>query len=362
MTALAIVSLVTGLLVASGTALAVHDENFQLDGDVSSSTTTTVPATGPGSKTQAVDWDQIFTAAGAPQTSLPTGFKDAGFKLDFQTNANGSFNTSDNSTYATGSKDTLPISGWQCNQDNNVSSKVDVMNAYAVTYTNAAGDKIQYFALERNTNTGTADVGFWFLQQAVGCESTGAAVTFSGAHLDGDVLVVSEFSNGGTVSTINVYRWDRNNGSPDCLTDPVGPLCVTNQAGVPGFLNPTPIGAGKDCRDPNLPLPDPACAAANTTANGTGGTITTPWPTANFKDKVGTSLRTSEFFEGGVNLTDLHLAGKCFSTFIGDTRASTSLGATLFDFAAGTSGKCTSGIETTPQAGDGGWPRTAMSE
>ena len=327
MTALAVLGLMTGLLVSSGTVFAVHDETFQLDGDVIASTTTNV-----GGHTQTIDWNSIFTAAGAPVATLPTGYTDAAFKKDFQ-NTGTTFITSDNSTYATGSKDTLPISGWQCNQDNNVNSKIDVMNAYTTAYTNAAGDDILYFALERNTNTGTADVGFWFLQSPVACESTGSAVTFTGAHRDGDILVVSEFSNGGVVSTINVYRWD---------------------GGANGSLNPTPVGSGVDCRDPNLTLPDPACAASNRTTNGTNGTITTPWLTSNFKDGVGNKLRTSEFFEGGINLTDLQLAGKCFSSFLGDTRSSTSLTATLFDFAAGTIGSCETGLTTTPQGDDGG--------
>jgi hypothetical protein len=332
--ALAILSLVTGLLVTAGTVLAVHDETFQLDGDAIASTTTAV---GPP-PIQTVDWDSIFTAAGAPKATLPTDYKDAGFQLDFKTATNGSFVTSDNSTYATGSKDTLPISGWQCNQDNNVNSKIDVMNAYVVSYTNAAGDQIQYFALERNTNTGTADVGFWFLQGTAGCESLGTTVTWTGEHLDGDVLVVSEFTNGGRVSTINVYRWDR----------------PGNPVGVPGSLNPTPVGAGVDCRDPLLVTPDSACAASNTVDNGVGGTLTQPWSTANKADGVGHLLRTSEFFEGGINLTDLGLGGKCFNTFVGDTRSSTSLTATLFDYAAKTTGACTSGIVTTPQSGTGG--------
>jgi hypothetical protein len=358
------VSLVAGLVLATGTVLAVHDETFQLDGDTAASTTTTVPPAGqPGSHTQTVDWDSIFDSAGADTNPLPANFKDTGFKADLKTGgtpAAPTFITSDNSTYATGSKDTLPISGWQCNQDNNVNSKIDVMNAYVVTYTNAGGDKIQYFALERNTNTGTADVGFWFLQDAVGCESPGGAVTFTGAHLDGDVLVVSEFSNGGTVSTINVYRWDRNNGNADCNLDPVGPNCVVNAANTPGSLRTTPIGAGVDCRNPNTPPGDSACAVSNTTANGTNGTITVPWQTANFKDGVGNKLRTSEFFEGGINLTDLKLGSKCFSSFIGDTRSSTSLTATLFDFAGGTSGSCGSGIVTTPQSGAGGTVATSI--
>jgi hypothetical protein len=347
---LAILSILSGLLITSGTVLAVHEEDFQLDGDVVASTTTNV-----GGSTQTVDWNLIFDANG-DELSLPAGFSDAGFKKDFShsTATGGNFITSDGSTYATGSKDTLPISGWQCNLDNNVNSKIDVMNAYTVAYEDASGDELLYFALERNVNTGTANVGFWFLQDAVGCESTGAAVTFSGEHKDGDVLVVSEFSNGGVVSTIQVYRWDRNNGHADCALDPVGDDCVINPAGVPGFLNPNAIGSGVDCRSLTTLPGDAACGASNTTANGTGGTITTPWLTANFKDKVGHSLRTSEFFEGGINLTTLNLDGACFSSFLGDTRSSTSLTATLFDFAGGTTGQCGSGIVTTPQAGDGG--------
>jgi hypothetical protein len=346
------VGLVIGLLASAGIALAVHDEDFQLDGDVLSSTTTN-----KGGSIQPVDWDAIFNADGSTKASLPAGFDDAALTKDFNNTGN-TFLTNDTTTYATGSKDTLPISGWQCNFDNNVNSKIDVMNAYATSYQLPAntGDEFMYFALERNTNTGTADVGFWFLQDEVGCSSTGGAVTFTGEHRDGDVLIVSEFSNGGTVSTINVYRWDRNNGNADCSLNPIGPACVLNPVGVPGSLNPNSIGSGVDCRSANTLPGDAACAAANTTANGTGGTISTPWLTANFKDKVGHSLRTSEFFEGGINLTDLHLGGKCFNTFIGDTRSSTSLTATLFDFAAGVTGSCTSETVTTPSITTGQIP------
>jgi hypothetical protein len=317
LTALATLAVISGSFYIAGVAFAVHDEDFQLDGDVLSSTITNA-----GGTPQVVDWDLIFDANG-DSLSLPSGFSDAGFDRDFESSlgdAGGTFITSDSSTFATGSKDTLGINGWQCNFDNNVNSKIDVMNAYAVAYENAAGDELMYFALERNTNTGDANVGFWFLQGAVGCDSTSGTADFTGAHQDGDVLVVSEFSNGGTVSTVNVYRWDG-----DDLT---------------GSINPTPIGVGVDCRNPATGTGDAACAAANT-AN-----ITTPWLTANFKDKVGNALRTAEFFEGGINLTDLDLGGRCFSTFIGDTRSSTSLTATLFDFAAGTTGSCESGVST----------------
>jgi hypothetical protein len=318
LTALATLAVLSGTFYIANVALAVHDEDFQLDGDVLASV--------GGSAALPYDWDSIFTAAGAPVASLPSGFSAPGFERDFQSSlgaAGGTFVTSDTSTYATGSKDTLPISGWQCNFDNNVNSKIDVMNAYAVAYTDGE-DEYMYFALERNTNTGDANVGFWFLQDAVGCESTGGAADFTGGHRDGDVLVVSAFSGGGTVSTINVYRWDGDD--------------------VTGSLNPVPIGSGVDCRAVTTLPGDNACAAANT------ADITTPWLTSNFKDKVGNKLRTAEFFEGGINLTNLDLGGQCFSSFLGDTRSSTSLTATLFDYAGGTVGQCDSTIVTTPKS------------
>ena len=56
---------------------------------------------------------------------------------------------------------------------------------------------------------------------------------------------------------------------------------------------------------------DPACAAANTAA------ITTPWLTAAKTTGVGHSLPTAQFFEGGLNLTDSGLGGKCFNVAAG---------------------------------------------
>jgi len=222
---LALVSLLAfGLMYVAG-AQAVHDETFQLDGDVLASVGPNPPAN---------DWDSLFNADGTTKSSLPTGFDDANLERDFLTSQAGAFLTSDGSTFSTGSKDTLPISGWQCNLDNNVNSKIDVMNAYAATYTDASQDEFIYFGLERNVNTGDANVGFWFLQDTVACTSTGASVTFSGEHKDGDLLVVSEFSGGGLVSTVNVYRWDRFTGT--CFPAPVSEKKVLKESSPPPIV------------------------------------------------------------------------------------------------------------------------------
>jgi hypothetical protein len=316
-------------LFLAGAAQAVHDLTFQLDGDVSASTTTTI-----GGSTQTLDWDSIFTSAGANKDPLPAGFTAAKFDADFLTNADGSFNTTDSTTYATGSKDTLSITpGWQCNHDSNVNSKIDIMNAYSAAYTAPNGDSIIYFGLERNSNAGDGNVGFWFLQDSnVACSSPSGNTPFTGNHTDGDLLIVSAFTNGGSVSNVSVYRWN---------------------GGANGSLGTTPVALGGDCKTQTPGANDVACATVNGPTNGTGGTITTPWSTANKQDGVGHSLRTSEFFEGGLNLTKSNLAGKCFNVFIGDTRSSQSLTATLFDYARGSIGECTSDVQTTPLQGNG---------
>jgi hypothetical protein len=309
---------------------AVHDLNFQLDGDVLASTTTNV-----GGHTQNFDWDSLFDANGG-EKALPAGFEASVFHKDFN-NTGTTFSTNDTSTFATGSKDTLPITpGWQCNRDSNVNSKIDIMNAYSAAYTDDRGTvstaddhDILYFALERNANTGDGNVGFWFLQDGtVGCESPGGSVPFTGNHQTNDLLIVSAFTNGGAVSTIDVYKWV---GGPN------------------GSLNPTPIAHGVDCKTTGGG--DTACATVNT------GTITTPWKTSNKQDGVvNNSLRISEFFEGGLDLTAAGITGACFNTFMGVTRSSQSLTATLFDYALGQLGECTSTTVTDPVQSDGTTP------
>src|SRR5919197_4963495 len=238
----------TALFFVAG-AQAVHDLDFQLDGDVLASTTTNV------GHVQTKDWNNFFNPSGGPVAgSLTGGFLHSGFVRDFcsgpsnpdgtcsLTSTSTTFNTADQTTFATGSKDTLPITpGWQCNFDNNVNSKTDLSNVYALAYTNPANShQIIYFALERNANTGDGNVAFWFLQGNVGCTSTGGSVAFSGDHVDGDLLVVSAFTNGGGVSNVDVYKW-------------VG--------GANGALNPNPVAHGVDCKATSGA--DSVCATVN---------------------------------------------------------------------------------------------------
>src|SRR6476660_2068054 len=76
---LAVLTVFLGTFLIAGIALAVHDLAFQLDGDVSASTTTHV-----GPLTQTVDWDSLFDSSGNKKT-LPADFTASGFKRDFGT-------------------------------------------------------------------------------------------------------------------------------------------------------------------------------------------------------------------------------------------------------------------------------------
>jgi hypothetical protein len=283
----------------------------------------------PPCHAQPFDWDSFFNAAGAQSPVLPDasrpGFTGSGFVRDFNTLNNGTtYDTFDPTTFTQGSKDTLNISSnWVCTPANNVTNKGDIQNAYAVSYTDpVTQQQFLYFGQERNSNAGDANVGFWFLQDNnANCPSGGGAWT--GNHVDGDLFIVSAFTNGGTVSTITAFKW-------------VG--------GASGHIDPTPVAGGGDCRASTQTAGDPICATANTT------NITVPWLTDNNGKTTGLghSLLTGEFFEGGINLTNTGLGNKCFNTFVGNTRSSQSLTATLFDFARGSLSICKTATQTTP--------------
>ena len=197
-TALAVTSIVAGTFLAAGTALAVHEFQFQLDGDT---TNTAFSPPHPPATTPGTDWDGIFNVAQANgvetvsnnATNVGSGktFDTANFVRDFESGAgctlsstSTTFCTADDTTYATGSKDTLGVGngGWQCNHDNNVNSKIDIMNAYVAEYANPAnGHKIFYFGVERNVSNGTNDVGVWFLQGRANCTSPSGPSTSPGA-------------------------------------------------------------------------------------------------------------------------------------------------------------------------------------
>ena len=273
---------------------------FELDGNIVKDSGTTLPT----------DWGALFDASGVTQP-LPPGALDAHWVND------GPHATTDLTTFTTGSKDTLDIAnaGWQCTPSGNLTPKDDILHAYSLAITPQVGPRtghlLVYGGFERFTNNGAGDLGLWLLQDpTVACSSTKGAVSFTGAHVVGDVLLVGEFSTGGTVTTLNAFKW-------------VG--------GSSPLANITATG-GADCRTADV--------AANFCSRSNTVSISTPWPTQD-KTSGPSTLATAEFFEVGIDLTGLFGSNApCINRFVFDTRTSPSVTATLKDYAEGALATC----------------------
>ena len=299
-----LLTMMVGLLFI-GTAAAVHDEAFELDGNIDDAN----PAGGPE-----VDWDNdiVTTGAGgfsAPQTSLPAGFSAATAGPDFTTEIRRGVEvavTADTSTFTTNSKDILDISAeWRCVRANNVTDKGDLVNTYAVAYVNALGELILYFGAEKNDASGTNNLGVWFLQDDdVQCNDTqgGQGTAFTGDHVNGDILVVSEFSGGGSTATITAYVWD------DTAVNNLVQLGTSGICGTPG-------------------TDDRLCAITNVSNQ-----VNPPWKTWDKDTGSLDFIDTQQFYEGGINVTAFGL-DPCINTLLTNTRSSVSTTATLYDFA-----------------------------
>src|SRR5262249_7790559 len=160
-----------------------------------------------------------------------------------------------------------------------------------------------YAGMDRFDNSGDATAGFWFFKNNIGQNpnvTQNGGHPFTGQHQDGDILLVSDFTQGGSTSTIAVYRWTGD--------DTTGHL-----ENVTALGNPTTF------------------AIVNSMP------ISTPW---SYTNKSGANQPAAgEFLEEGVDLTALGLEG-CFSSFLAETRSSQSPTATLSDLAIGSFPLC----------------------
>ena len=292
---------------------------FELDGNIVKNNPTACPTDwGPGAGAVS---SSVFTAGGTPNTPAPCGGigQPDGWVNDGPHGA-------DATTFTTGSKDILDISnaGWQCTPSNNLTPKDDILHAYSfaainpnvTSMPNRQGHTFLYAAFERFSNNGAGDIGLWLLQDpTVGCSSTKGAVSFSGAHQVNDTLIVAEFSTGGSVTTLNAFRWT---GS--------------------GLASITATG-GADCTTGGTT--DNFCATSNAVS------ISTPWPTQD-KTSGPNTLAPAEFLEIGIDLSAVYPSNlPCVNKFLFDTRTSPSLTATLMDYAIGSVVTCTTSSITT---------------
>ena len=291
-----------------GSAQAVHDNGmFELDGNT------------VNNGSAVYDWNNLFDANGnrvAPTDPINGPLLDDTFVSDAAT---------PDQSYFTSNKDIQPIASgqqhWGCSPLNNPLAKDDLLNAYAAVVqvpANApdnAGDQVLYMGSERGSNNGTSFAGFWLLKDpTVGCSGSN---DFSGQHEDGDLLIISDYTNGGGTQDVSVYRWtgDDATGQPVLDASFNGSICSNSLSN------------------------DNSCAIAN------GSTITTPWSP--------TSHDSNTFVETGIDLTALlGSSGGCFTNFMAETRSSDVLTATLKDFAGGSLNTCVPPvIDTTATPG-----------
>jgi hypothetical protein len=347
-------TLLTLLIVPS--ALAVHDIGvFELD--TGTHTLGGNPYDGANATDEAVagdDWNNVcFTRTGDPLCGTSTGDNaSASAWSSDQTiqSTSGVFTINPNATIFTGggSKDPQDTNAWAWKDGaGGLPDKDNLQHAFAARYTVTDSTAtpcpgtettcdVIYYGSDRFDNSGDAQQGFWFLQNATGTSydtnndgvpdtkcpqkiggGTGFCNPADGSavqHQNNDVLIISDFSNGGTTSSITIYTWQ--NGA------------LQFEAGGPGTSAQCGSSPG-----------DTRCGIVNL-SDGTPA----PWP---FLDKSGnSSYLKGELFEAGFDLTALGLGGTCFSTVVSETRSSTSTTATLKDFVVAPFGSCSSEMTT----------------
>jgi hypothetical protein len=226
-----------------------------------------------------------------------------------------------------GSKDDLDVSSWRHKTDQNSPPKDEILNAYAAKYTGSpAGDAILAFGADKYDTSGTAFIGVWFFKNPVVAASDGRFRQANNpsaplaTHSVGDVLILLNFPGGGTnFAEKQVFEWVGVGGTcaaPATLVN--GSLCNISDTGqansVEGLSNLT-LGPQA--------IPGTCSAWAHHPKSGPDGTI-----------------QTNAFFEGAINISDFPQLTECFSSFLLETRSSTSVGAQLKDFVLGDFNTC----------------------
>jgi hypothetical protein len=343
LTIFAVVAIVAGAFAIP--ALAVHTDGVvELDGNI-------LDGAAAGK-----DWDSIFGDGDATQCpgeiandqSLPAGTVDTAFVCDFTPGATG-----DSSYFVGSTKDDQSIKAgggsavWKCQTVPNATDKDEITNGYLLANRipsgqHDAGDLVIYGGGERFDNSGDAFMGVWFFQKEVGCDNTtGSSTDFTGGKTSGDILLLVDFTSGGAVSDLKSFSWFRCDQGPS----PLPASKCTNPATNAGyFVQSNTIGG--DCSQTTEGTPgDNLCAEVLPS----GQTITPTWPFTEKKEggptKTPNAYDVSEFFEFGFNLTNLYGTGTggsepCISSFLMETRSSSTVDATLKDFAGGSFNTC----------------------
>jgi hypothetical protein len=316
--------------VITGSAAGLPDVGnagvFELDGNVAQDT-----ASPPQ-----YDWSCVFNNpaghAGCPPSANPadTATTPALLGTVFQADS-GNPDPTYFSSNGAGVKDVNDISAWGCGSLNNPLNKDDILNAYGAAFlaqgnaaNGKAGHELLYLAQERDSNNGDSFAGFWIMHNQHACSNG----TFTNpTHDPGDLLVVSNYTNGGSTSTIQLYAWD---------TSAANNLKMLASGFTCGAASP-PSG---------LVHPEDICGIANSSS------FTEPWA-------PNLSLDSNQFVEAGIDITALIDQGvfpvpsdtnaSCFNDFLAETRSSQETTATLKDFTTGRFSFCVNPRVTTQQ-------------
>ena len=285
-TLLVAAGLLVGIPSVYGSVISDINDSFELDGNL-------LDEARPG-----IDWLHSYYVpyhAGEANVYAYHRTKDNGENLG---------ENNDRTVFAQKCYDEEPLSGWDWKAPNNgkTTDKDNIVNATALVY-NLGGDLIFYLQADRFDNMGTAYMGAWLFQGDIHLDNPDASGgKFVGAHQDGDLLVLANFSQGGDNVFITMYEWkgDAESGILQPYGGaPVG-IAISNPGGERAYENyVSKHGVDSD--------------------------------TATVKH-----YPPNTFFEGGVNLSayfrDLNESLPCFSTALIETRASDSISAALKDF------------------------------
>src|SRR4051794_28658853 len=356
---LSVLSLLSGTLFVASTALAVNNTGaFQLEGNPSTTDRGTPAVTGNDDADRVCYQDAINPVAiGGDGLSAADAETRCGINSG-TTNAVAVqwVDSSGSPTIFTGggSKDPQnPETSWLWKPKDTVPDKDTIDHVFATRYslpkTAATGTcpgqttdltcEVIYFGVDRFDNSGDAQLGFWFFKSKVTLTQTASqgGFKFSGNHQNGDLLLISQFSNGGSTSTIEAHFWDTT--CSKAAQNVVAGAC----SGANLRLQQRSDAANCATTAPSAPF----CGIVN------GSTIPSTWA---FIDKTtgdpANRYLQGEYYEAGVNLSSLGIGNECFPSFVAESRSSTSTTATLKDFALGNFQNCSAVGQTPPSSSD----------
>ncbi len=256
-----------------------------------------------------------------------------------------------------GSKDPQdPGNDWLWKPADTVPDKDTIVHAFASRYSLAPSGatcpsngsptcEVIFFGVDRFDNSGDAQLGFWFFKGPVATTNTASSggFKFSGHHQNGDLLVISDFSNGGSTATIAAYFWDATCGTPGAGNK------VVNNTTTPGQCGANNLRLQAISTQANCSTSAPTAAFCGiTNVPPAGATTPAPW---SYTDKSGNhGYQIGEYYEAGINLSALGIGDECFSSFEGESRASTSPTATLKDFVLHSFQPCSASAVTAPSS------------